>query len=78
MPSKTSKRLEKKQKQTEPVNDIIEIRYIPIPPEKREAYQESIRFLAMLLIEIVNEEELSQVNNEELAVHEISSTFIER
>ena len=61
MQLETSKILESKQKPNEPQNDIIGIRYIPLPAAQREAYQVAIRLLAKLLIEIVNEEH-SQVN----------------
>jgi len=37
-------------------SDEIEIRYAPLPPEKVEAYWESMRFIAKLLFEIANED----------------------
>ena len=62
MRSAKSKTSEKKPKTNGPANDIIEIRYAPLPPEKVEAYQQSIRFIAKMLIEIVNEEELIKLD----------------
>lgn len=56
MQSKTSKDLEKRQKKNEPENDIVEIRYVPLPPEKVEAYQVAIRILAKMLIELQSEQ----------------------
>ncbi len=56
MQLETSKISETRQKPNEPTDDVLEIRYIPFPPEGREAYEVAIRILASLLIEIVNEE----------------------
>ena len=38
-------------------DDRIEIRYIPLPPEKRAAWNHSMKLLTRLLIEIINEQE---------------------
>jgi len=57
MQLETSKILESKQKTNEQQNDIIWIRYIPLPPEQQEAYEVAIRTLAKLLIDILEEEE---------------------
>ena len=61
MQSRTSKSLETRNTPHAP-NDIVEIRYIPLPPEQREAYTQAMRILTKLLIEIVNEEEHLQVD----------------
>lgn len=49
---------ESKSETNEPTNDIIEIRYVPLPAEQVEAYRVAMRILAKLLIEIVEEERL--------------------
>jgi len=59
MQSANSMNLESKQETNEPTDDIIEIRYIPLPPEQVEAYRVAMRILAKLLIDIVEEERLN-------------------
>ena len=59
MPLANSTNLEIKQETNEQINDVIEIRYIPLPPEQVEAYRVAIRMLAKLLIEIVEEDRLN-------------------
>jgi hypothetical protein len=55
--------LERKQKRNERTNDLVEIRFIPLPAEKREEYQQSIRLIAKILIEIANEDVLSKIGS---------------
>lgn len=55
MQSTQSQILENRSKANEP-NDVIEIRYIPLPEEQREAYLAAMRILARMLIEIGDEE----------------------
>lgn len=57
-----SARSENRQKQTEPQDDHIEIRFIPLPPAQQEAYHQAVRFLAKLILEII-EEERAEVNS---------------
>lgn len=47
----------------------FELKFIPCPPEQRESYWQAMKILNEMIVKAI---ELSQVNNEELAVHEIS------
>jgi len=42
--------------QDEPTQDKITIRYIPLPPEKRPAWERSMRILIQLMLEIIEEQ----------------------
>jgi len=44
-------------KETQPPEDTIEIRYIPLPPRKRAAWEQSMRILIALILEILEEEQ---------------------
>jgi hypothetical protein len=57
MLSKISKPSERKLKASGQASDEVQIRLAPLPEEKREAYRESMRVIATILIEIVNEKE---------------------
>lgn len=57
MQSQNSKSSETRQKTSGKPNEIVEIRYTPLPEEKRKAYRESMRVITMILIEIVDEQE---------------------
>jgi len=43
--------------QDEPTQEKITIRYIPFPPEKRAAWERSMRLITEILLEIVKEEQ---------------------
>ncbi len=56
MPPRTSNGSDETRKRNEPKNDIITIRYIPLPPEKRAAWERSMRILTGIILEILKEE----------------------
>jgi len=50
-----SNKYERKPKQTT-TQDTIRIRYIPLPPEKRQAWERSMKILTEIILEILKEE----------------------
>ncbi len=64
MRSQTINKKASKQKQTPPENDRIAIRYIPLPPAKRAAWNYSMKLLTSMLIEILNEEKKELLEEE--------------
>ena len=48
---------EKKQTTIQKGKDRITIRYIPLPPEKRAAWEQSMRILTEMMLEILEEQE---------------------
>jgi hypothetical protein len=53
------------QKQEEPTQDKITIRYIPLPPEKQPAWERSMRILTQMILEIIEEQAIIERNEHE-------------